>query len=168
LKRLKDMDLVQRRAGSGTYVNYTAQPDHQHVAESTSPLELIEVRLAVEPVIARLAVVNANPRNLRQVHAALVTLEQAGDNPDAFSKADELFHLSLARCSQNSLMEWIYQMINEVRGHHQWDVRKNQLLRAKNIREYNAQHWALYESIPAKGLKASGRDHHGTPEQGEV
>lgn len=147
LKQLKDMDLVQRKAGSGTYVNYVSQPDHQDVAESTSPLELIEVRLAVEPAIVRMAVGNASSKNLWQVHDALLALEKAGDNPAAFSEADEAFHLSLARCSQNSLFEWIYQIINDVRGHHQWDVKKDQLLKAQNIAEYNEQHWALYEAI---------------------
>lgn len=147
LQRLEEMDLVQRRVGSGTYVNYIAQPGHEQIAESTSPLELLEVRLAVEPDIARMAVVNANAKDLRSMHDALTALDQAGDDPDAFSKADEAFHLSMARCAQNPLLEWIYQIINDVRGHQQWDARKDKILTAENIAEYNAQHRELYEAI---------------------
>lgn len=147
LQRLEEMDLVQRRVGSGTYVNYIAQPDHEQIAESTSPLELLEVRLAVEPDIARMAVVNANAKDLRTMHDALLALDRAGDDPDAFSKADEAFHLSMARCAQNPLLEWIYQIINDVRGHQQWDARKDKILTAQNIAEYNAQHRDLYEAI---------------------
>jgi len=147
LERLEEMNLVQRKAGSGTYVNYLAQSDHERVAESTSPLELIEVRLVVEPDIARMAVVNANTKRLRELRDTLSALDEAGGDPNAFSKADELFHLKMAQCSQNPLLVWVYQLINEVRGHHEWDVRKDKLLKPENIVKYNAQHRALYEAV---------------------
>lgn len=147
LKRLEDMNLVHRKVGSGTYVNYLAQSDHEQVAESTSPLELVEVRLAVEPDIARMAVVNANTKYLRRLRNALFALEEAGADASAFSKADEMFHLKMAECSQNPLLVWIYQLINEVRGRNQWDVRKDRILTPETIAEYNAQHRALYEAI---------------------
>lgn len=147
LAQLEDMNLVRRKVGSGTYVDYVAQPDHEQIAEATSPLELIEVRLAVESDIARMAVTNANARYLRELHASLTALEGAGADPGAFSKADEAFHLSMARCSQNPLLVWIYQLINEVRGHTQWDASKDKILTPEDIAEYNAQHRALYEAI---------------------
>lgn len=147
LGRLEDMNLVQRKIGSGTYVNYLAQSDHERIAESISPVELIDVRLVVEPDIARMAVANANTKYLRELRDALLALEVAGGDPDAFSKADETFHLKMAQCSQNPLLVWIYQLINEVRGHNQWDVRKNKILTPENIAEYNAQHRALYEAV---------------------
>lgn len=147
LEQLEDMRLVQRKLGSGTYVNHVPQSDHEQIAESTSPLELIEVRLAVEPDIARMAVTNANARYLRELRDALLALEEAGADSTAFSKADETFHLKLAQCSQNPLLVWIYGLINEVRGHNQWDVRKDKILTPENIAEYNAQHRALYEAI---------------------
>lgn len=147
LERLEGMKMVHRRIGSGTYVNYVAQSDHEQIAETTSPLELIEVRLAVEPDIARMAVVNANARNLRELRDALLALEEAGDDSGAFSKADENFHLKMAQCSQNPLLVWIYQLINEVRGHTQWDASKDKILTPETIAEYNGQHRALYEAI---------------------
>lgn len=147
LAQLEDMELVRRKTGSGTYVDYVAQSDHEQIAESTSPLELIEVRLAVEPDIARMAVTNANARYVRELEDSLMALEAAGSDPGAFSKADEKFHLKMAQCSQNPLLIWIYQLINEVRGHNQWDVRKDKILTRENIAEYNAQHRALYEAI---------------------
>lgn len=147
LEQLEEMKLVHRRTGSGTYVNYVAQSDHEQIAEATSPLELIEVRLAVEPDIARMAVTNANARYLRELRDSLVALEEAGSDSSAFSKADEKFHLKMAQCSQNPLLVWIYQLVNEVRGHNQWDVRKDKILTPENIAEYNAQHRALYEAI---------------------
>lgn len=147
LEQLEDMKLVQRKMGSGTYVNHVPQSDHEQIAEATSPLELIEVRLAVEPNIARMAVTNANARYLRELRDALLVLEEAGADPAAFSKADETFHLKMALCSQNPLLVWMYQLINEVRGHNQWDIRKDKILTPENIAEYNAQHRALYEAI---------------------
>lgn len=147
LRRLEEMDLVQRRVGSGTYITHTAPPDHEQIAESTSPLELLDVRLVVEPNLARMAVVNANAKDLRNMDRALVSLERAAEDVVAFSKADEAFHLAMARCAHNPLLEWIYRLINDVRGHRQWDASKDKILTADNISEYNAQHRALYEAI---------------------
>lgn len=157
LERLEGMNLVHRRIGSGTYVNYLAQSDHEQIAESTSPLELIEVRLAVEPDIARMAVVNANARYLRELRNALLALEEAGSDSTAFSKADETFHLKLAECSQNPLLVWMYQLINEVRGHNQWDIRKDKILTPETIADYNAQHRALYEAIEQRDATRAER-----------
>lgn len=157
LERLEGMNLVQRKIGSGTYVSYVAQSDHEQIAESTSPLELIEVRLAVEPDIARMAVVNANARYLRELRDTLLALEAAGDDAEAFSKADERFHLKMAECSQNPLLVWIYRLINEVRGHNQWDARKDSILTPETIAEYNAQHRALYEAIEQRDARGAER-----------
>lgn len=150
LRRLEERRLLNRRIGSGTFVSYRPSPDGSYIAELTSPLELIEVRFALEPRIARLAAVNASARDLDRMAEALEGVEAAGDDREAFSKADEHFHLLLAECTRNPLMLWLYQQINDVRSHTQWARMKEKILTAKRIESYNRQHRQLYEALRSR------------------
>jgi DNA-binding FadR family transcriptional regulator len=157
LRRLEEMALVSRRVGSGTFVNGTGPAPQGHVAENTSPLELIEVRQAVEPQMARLAVLHATARDLETLAEALAALEGCRHDRDLFSSADEGFHLALADATGNPLMAWLYRQINEVRGHDQWNEMKRKILTPENIDLYNAQHRELYGAIRRRDVDAAVR-----------
>ena len=155
LRRLEEMGLVTRRMGSGTFVSHRAGPDEGDIAELTSPIELIEVRLAVEPDVARMAVANATARDLERLEAALVECEAAGADREAFSQADERFHRALADATRNPLMIWLYGKINDVRGHTQWNEMKGKILTGARISRYNAQHRKLYEAVRSRDMDAA-------------
>jgi len=157
LRRLEERSLIVRRAGSGTFVNYRAPGEREDVAETTSPLELIDVRCAVEPHMVRLAVMNAGARDLERLRAALGAVESCGNNPDTFSRADEAFHLALAACSRNPLMLWLYEHINDIRGHTQWSARKDKILTPRRIREYNRQHRAIFQAVMSRDIELAVR-----------
>jgi DNA-binding FadR family transcriptional regulator len=150
LRRLEDAGLVTRRVGSGTFVAYRATAAEEDIAERTSPLELVEVRLAIEPHLARLAAAHATARDLDRMGQALRRIEAAGDDREAFSRADEQFHLAFAECSRNPLMVAIYKMMNEVRGHAQWDEMKDKILSPQRIAEYNVEHRRLYDALRSR------------------
>jgi DNA-binding FadR family transcriptional regulator len=147
LEQLEQASLVRRKFGSGTFVTYKNDFDHEDIAEETSPLELIEARLAIEPYIVKLVVLNANNRDLNRLEQALEQANNTDHDPEAFSQADEAFHLMLATCSQNPLLIWIYQRINDIRSHNQWSARKANILTPLKIRAYNEQHRQLLEAI---------------------
>lgn len=161
LRQLEDMELVTRRIGSGTFVHHPVQAPRpsaeSHVAEVTSPLELIQVRKAIEPYMARLAVAHASARDLDNLAEALAELEACGADQEAFSSADERFHLALAEATGNPLMSWLYQQINEVRSHKQWGGMKRKILTAANIDLYNDQHRALIAAIRQRDVEAAVR-----------
>lgn len=155
LKQLEDMNLVIRRPGSGTFVHYRGNADDEDIAELTSPLELIEVRLAIEPSVARLAVMHANAQDVERIGDALAQVEASANDPESFSRADETFHLALAESTRNPLMVWLYRHINDVRGHAQWSVRKDKVLTRERIGEYNAQHRSLYSAVAARDVDSA-------------
>ena len=162
LHQLEEMNLITRRAGSGSFVCYRGYADHEDIAEITSPLELIDVRIAIEPAMARLAVVNANALDIERMAEVLRRLEQGDPDPESFSVHDEAFHLSLAECARNPLMLWLYRHINEVRGHSQWMSRKDKVLTPQKIRLYNRQHRHLFTMISRRDLdeaEKSVREH---------
>jgi GntR family uxuAB operon transcriptional repressor len=157
LRQLEELALVSRRIGSGTFVNGAGLATQAQVAENTSPLELIEVRQAVEPHLARLAVLHATARDLEPLAAALRALESCRHDQELFSSADERFHLALAEATGNPLMAWLYRQINEVRGHDQWNEMKRKILTPENIDRYNAQHRELYGAIRRRDVDAAVR-----------
>ena len=147
LRVLDEDNMVSRRRGSGTYVRYRAESAGDEVAEITNPLELIDVRLAVEPEMARLASINATAKDFDALEAVLDALASAGDDANQFTKWDRRFHQLLADASHNPLMASIYRHINHVRGHAQWSAMKDKILTRERIAEYNRQHRKLCQAL---------------------
>lgn len=151
LRQLEDDGLVSRKIGSGTFVSYRLLDEapfgESEIVGATSPLELIEVRLAVEPRMASSAVLHATARDLQRLGEALAQLEACGADRDAFTKADEHFHMCLAECTKNKLMIWLYRHINSIRTHEHWGAMKDKIVTPENIKAYNRYHRELYEAI---------------------
>ena len=150
LQILEQQHLVTRQIGSGTYVTHREITNQQEISSVTSPLEMNEVRIAIEPQMVRLAIANASARELDALRDALRQSEDCGGDPDKFALGDAAFHMALAHCSRNKLMYWLYERISEVRRHSQWRTMKAKLLTADRIAEYNRQHRRLYEAIAAR------------------
>ncbi len=148
LRSLETQGLVARRVGSGTFVAF--EPDageDDDVAEITSPLELAEVRAAIEPHIVRLAVRNATARDIAALERETREMATAIYDPARFSKHDERFHLGLARATRNPLMIEICRRVNHVRTHDQWSTIRDKILTPERIAEYNTQHEALLAAL---------------------
>ena len=146
LRSLSARGLVARRVGSGTFVIYEPDSGETDVSEITSPLELVEVRAAIEPQMARLAVRNATARDMAALERAVAEMEGV-DDAESFSLADEMFHLRLAEATHNPLIVEIYHRINHVRAHQQWDSIKNKILTPAQITAYNAEHRDLLAAL---------------------
>jgi DNA-binding FadR family transcriptional regulator len=155
LSRLETERLVTRRLGAGTFVNADLQAADEEVAELTSPLELIEVRLGVEANMVRLAVLNATARDLERLGAHIARIPAAGFDSESFTLWDIEFHQLIAEATRIPLMVWIYRKINDVRTHSQWNAMKSKVLTPERIAEYNEQHLSLYEAIRARDIEAA-------------
>lgn len=149
LENLEDEGLVSRRIGSGTYVSYEGDFEvaANDIADITSPLQLIEARLAIEPHMVRLAAIHGSKRDLDHLAAILKRLEGTSGDKSAFSRLDSEYHLLLARCSQNPLIVHLYQQINDIRSHAQWAAMKDVVLTPEQIDTYNEQHGAILEAL---------------------
>jgi DNA-binding FadR family transcriptional regulator len=157
LSMLEEQKLVQRRAGSGTYVSQSQQISEHDIAEQTSPLELIEVRAAIEPQMARLAVLHASAIDVERMLVLLKDLQAAEKNDDVehYSAADEQFHLAIANATSNPLLVWLYRQINEIRTHSLWAVMRSKVVTRENMHLYNEQHEAVVRAIQRRDAAAA-------------
>lgn len=157
MQRLEGLKLIERRIGSGTFVRHQAIASEAEIANNTSPLELIDVRLGIETQVVRLAVLNASAKDLHSVEKNLIELEalERDCEPEAFSRADQDFHMSLAECTGNALIIWLYSHINDVRCHRQWSAMKDKILTSQQISYYNQQHRCIYEAVLTRDINAA-------------
>ena len=150
LQNLEEQNLVTRKVGSGTYVTHRGLSNQHDISSITSPLEMVEVRIAIEPQMVRLAITNASHRDLEELRKALRRCEECGGDAEKFARADTAFHMTLAHCSKNKLLYWVYERISEVRRYSQWRMMKAKLLTPDRIDYYNNQHRNLYEAIASR------------------
>ena len=157
LGALEENGMIARRVGSGTFVTWRPEGSDADVADVTSPLELIDVRLALEPAMVRLASINATPRDLARIGQALGALDAAGTDPDRFTRADRQFHERLAEATHNLLLLALYRQVNQVRGHRQWSAMKDKILTAERIHAYNVEHRRLYQALVGRDGEEGAR-----------
>lgn len=160
LHRLEESALVTRRVGSGTFVSrppegWTEKSREEDIAEITSPLELIEVRMAIEPNMARLAVLNMTARDVETLAEALAAMEAAVDDYERFSYWDAQFHERIAEGVHNPLLTFIYGRINHVRNQWQWGAVKKKILTPERIADYNRLHRGIFEAIRARDSESA-------------
>jgi DNA-binding FadR family transcriptional regulator len=155
LIRLESERLVTRRLGAGTFVNYENPGDAEDVAELTSPLELIDVRLGIEPNMVQLAVLNATGRDIERLARSIAKMEQCSIDTESFTQWDREFHELISEATRNPLMVWVYRQINAVRTHGQWTEMKDKVLTPERIAEYNQQHQAMFDAIRSRDVEAA-------------
>ena len=120
LQRLQTDGVVIARQGSGTYVQRSPS---QRVAELTSQvslhevLQVMELRMALEELAARLAARNRSDEQVRAIEQARKALGDAFGQGAAAKEADYAFHRAIAVASGNPLLvEALDQLSERVKG----------------------------------------------------
>ncbi|MEM7216617.1 MAG: FadR/GntR family transcriptional regulator [Pseudomonadota bacterium] len=149
LNILEEEGFLERKVGSGTYVTYAGRTEDPvgDVVDQISPIQLIDARIGMERQITRLAVIHATRRDLETMESILVRMIKSDKDRDEFSRWDGEFHLHLAKSTGNPLMVHLYEKINEIRTHSQWNAMKNLILSQAQIQKYNEHHSGILEGI---------------------
>lgn len=120
LQRLQTDGVVMARQGSGTYVQRSPS---QRVAELTSQhslhevLQVMELRMALEELAARLAARNRTDGQLQTIENARRALGVVFGQGPAAKEADYAFHHAIAAASGNGLLvEALDQLSDRVKG----------------------------------------------------
>lgn len=118
VKSLVTKGILEIRRGSGTYVASvaTAQEDPlgiRNVEDKLAlALDLVEVRLLLEPGIAEMAAIHATPADVRRLRRLCDEVEEKISSGDNYIPADIEFHTSIARCTGNKVMEQLIPIID--------------------------------------------------------
>ncbi len=168
LRILETQGLVHTRAGryGGTTVS---QPTDGHLAShidlyargrSVSPSALVEVRLALEPMVAALAAERRTDEDLTRLRAITERIEQAADtDQEAFLEENVDWHDALAAASHNDLLRALATSV----GGLMFEVSRFKEFSTVEVRQrVRAAHRRLLEAIEAgdaeKARRRSERD----------
>ncbi|SCK16598.1 FadR/GntR family transcriptional regulator [Vogesella sp. LIG4] len=153
---LQNEQLVVTLRGSGTYVCRelpSQQPAGTHAASATddSPMATLEVRLLLEPSIARMAARKA--QRSPEAERLLNAMAQVKDIDDPqqqqlWTESDRLFHRELAAMTGDSLLVRIADQIAQNMEQPLWQrLRDDGIYDAARIELYVAEHRLIYEAI---------------------
>lgn len=147
--RLKGEGLVEVRPGVGTFVTTSARAARtlKAVRLRAARQEVAELRIAVDPAIARAAAARASDRAMEELHYALGerAFARVGSDPRAFVRADIAFHLAIAKASGNGLGIGMHRLGAKVL---QPELAVRAREHARN-RELDELHRALFDAIDA-------------------
>src|SRR6202790_3660202 len=111
VKALREKGLVEAYPGRGTFItdgtSYAIRQSLDRmvkIGQTEGSGYLVEVREILEPEIAALAATRADDENLVAMREAVIVMDTARRDSDAFIEADLDFHLALAEAAANPLI----------------------------------------------------------------
>jgi len=146
---LESEGLIWRHVGRGTFVGSRPEParmDISLLAEITSPAEIMEVRLVIEPKIAAMAAMRATRQEMKQMNKAVHRSETAAGFEEN-EKWDLVLHEIIAQATNNHLLTALFKATNELRKGENWGRMKEASLTPDRWKEYAQQHHRLVAAI---------------------
>lgn len=148
LARLETEGVLYRHVGRGTFVG-SARNAHQEAtaraASFTSPREVMEARLAIEPSLARLAAYKGTRADLERMDICLARGNSPDDIP-TFRRWDMKLHQALTHAAGNALLDGIFRYIHTDQNH-LWRKLGHLNLTPERIKKYTKQHRIIVEAI---------------------
>jgi len=121
------------------------------LARDTNPLEVIEVRMALEPALARLSAVRASPLDIARI-------QRAADLADGDSGSNDLaFHKAIGAAAGNKLAAGLYFLVREIGRDARLKLGRNVPVPSNRLAQRNAEHRAVAEAIASRDADAAER-----------
>ncbi len=146
LKKLSAEGLVWREGNRGTFVGDRPIPDLAAMSDATSPQEVMEVRIAFEPEMARMAAVRGKRSDFDDIQDCLRRMEEATDY-NVFEFWDAKLHRCIAGATQNALIAALFDIILSNRHKQVRDMLRRQLAVANGMKAAIGEHRAIANAI---------------------
>jgi DNA-binding FadR family transcriptional regulator len=151
LAQLEAEGSITRHVGRGTFLSGSgsaADSDADSVAH-TSPAELMEARLRLEPALAELIVTNATPADLERMEMCITKAERAA-TLDEFELWDAALHQALAAGTHNRFVIRVLDMMTAVRQQAEWGKLKDRIVTPDRRVQYEKEHRAIVGALKAR------------------
>ncbi len=154
LLELKDLGLINQTVGSGTYVSEQAAEIIQGLTAAApalqiSPATLMEARLALEPAIIDMVIVNATSADFEQMESCCAKAE-AADSVEEFELWDGMLHELIAQAAHNSFVANVFKLMNQARAQGEWGMLKKRSLTPERRAAYQIEHRDLVAALKGR------------------
>lgn len=140
---------VWRQQGKGTFLGappLTNVRPLQRVLAATSPAELMQARLVLEPAIAAAAADRADKRDIEDLRDRAIATGKAKDWWD-YEALDDEFHKTVARATGNPLLIAIFSALASVRGRAPWQRQHGEMFRRARKQIYASRQSEMHMRI---------------------
>jgi DNA-binding FadR family transcriptional regulator len=159
LEVLEAEGRVWRRQGSGTYAGRRPDGWSEHVGSivaDTDLMEIMEVRLRIEPQLAQLAAMRAKAFDVERMYELAKKIRESTD-ADGRELWDGALHRQIAQCAGNQFFLTIFDFINRVRQDESWQtIRERARSASKTGPVTFGQHMAIVDAIAARDPAKAG------------
>ncbi|MDE1994068.1 MAG: FadR family transcriptional regulator [Rhizobiaceae bacterium] len=153
LEVLEAEGRIWRRQGSGTYAGQRPDDWSQHVGSliaGTNLMEIMEVRLRIEPQLAQLAAMRAKPDDIDRMYELTKKIFNSSD-ADSRELWDGALHRLIAQSAGNQFFLTIFDVINHVRQDEAWQTIRELARNTNRTRPISyAQHVTIIDAIAAR------------------
>jgi DNA-binding FadR family transcriptional regulator len=163
LEVLEAEGRLWRRQGKGTFAGASPAPHTGFVnalTARTSLLEVMEVRLEIEPGLARLAALRGTAEQIDRL-AHLAARTASAEDADGRELWDSALHRKIAEAAGNQLFIALIDVIDRIRQDAQWRHLRERARSVQRTKLYIAQHdeivAAIRERHPAEAEAAMRR-----------
>lgn len=151
LAEAKERGLITQTVGSGTFVSkeagtLLASLETGAPGMHTSPAELMEARMVIEPMIAQLVVRNGTSADFLRMEECCTRAETA-DSMEQFEYWDGALHQAIADATHNTFIKEVFQLMNKVREQGDWGSLKMKSLTPQRRQAYEQEHRALVNAL---------------------
>jgi len=150
---------IWRHVGKGTFVGSlpAEQPlQLSFLTRSTNPMEIMEMRMVVEPRLAGFAAIRATPAMIAKMYRCIEKSELATDI-QTYELWDATLHRTIAEAAHNNLLLSVLNIVNAMRQEKLWGQLKESAVTPKKMIEYSSQHRDCIEAIEARSVSRAER-----------
>jgi DNA-binding FadR family transcriptional regulator len=164
LSVLEREGAIWRRQGQGTFYGPAKLVGEREVADlahRVNPLEIVEARLAIEPVLARLAAMRASLADIEAMKR-IADKARVARNARDYARADADFHRKIAECAGNAMFRAMFEMIIRVREKADWTRVRQYYFHHDGARRSYEEHKVVIAAIGERdpgGAAAAMQDH---------
>lgn len=149
LEVLEAQGRIWRHVGRGTFVGNRPLDTPARlsvISAQTSPVEMLEVRLLFEPILARLAALRATDADIGHMQHLLERSEAARD-PKTWELWDGRLHRMVAEAAHNRLLLSLFDSFNAMRSQKAWGQLRQAALTPERREAYCRHHRAYVAAI---------------------
>ena len=149
LEVLEAEGQIWRRQGAGTFIGPQPRDSDAHLhklPETSNMLEVMEVRLRIEPALAQLAAIRATPDDIAQMRHLSQKLREAADM-DGRELWDGALHRAIAKAAGNTLFLVLFDVVDRMRQDESWRHVREALRTRESVTRFQAQHLDIVDAI---------------------
>ncbi|MBA8880075.1 FadR/GntR family transcriptional regulator [Phyllobacterium myrsinacearum] len=159
LEVLEAEGQIWRRQGHGTFAGPEPDGWGEHVdtiIAGTNFMEIMEVRLRIEPQLAQLAAMRAKASEIARMRELALKSRESQD-ADSHELWDGSLHRQIAQSAGNQFFLTIFDVINRVRQNEAWQINRERARSGNNAGSTSyVHHSAIIDAIEARDPLRAG------------